>query len=199
VRKDVLEEVGDWDTEALTEDAELSLRILEAGYRIKFVPYAVTWEQEPEDLSTWIRQRTRWARGNFYLMRKFMSTIKRAKNKALPLEMIYFLALYYVFLAAVVVSALFFFLGLFGLIFIQVPGPYLEVWLMAYFLFVTEVVLMLSREPKEDSFSNILIVMAMYFTYCQLWPFVVGKAFIAEYIRKEEKAWNKTKRFKLSS
>jgi cellulose synthase/poly-beta-1,6-N-acetylglucosamine synthase-like glycosyltransferase len=70
VRKSVLDEVGGWDEEALTEDAELSLRILEAGHRIKFVPYAVTWEQEPETLSVWFRQRTRWARGNFYFMLK---------------------------------------------------------------------------------------------------------------------------------
>ena len=43
-------------------------------------------------------------------------------------------------------SALLFVLGLFGIIFIPVPGPYLEVWIMAYLLFVTEIVLMLSRE-----------------------------------------------------
>src|SRR5229473_83084 len=60
VRKEVLEEGGGWDEEALTEDAELSLRILEAGHRIKFVPYAVTWEQEPETFGVWFRQRTRW-------------------------------------------------------------------------------------------------------------------------------------------
>ena len=98
-RKDVLEEVGGWDEQALTEDAELSLRILEAGYRIKFVPYAVTWEQEPETLGVWFKQRTRWARGNFYLMRKFLTGIKTAKNKALAMEVFYFLCLYYVFVA----------------------------------------------------------------------------------------------------
>ena len=195
VRKDVLEEVGGWDAEALTEDAELSLRILEAGHRIKFVPYAVTWEQEPENLSTWFRQRTRWARGSFYLMRKFVNTIGKAKNKALSLEMFYFLCLYYVFLAAIVISGALFILGLFGLISIPVSGPYLEVWLMAYLLFVSEIVLMLSREWGEDSLSNILYTMAMYFTYCQLWPLVVANAFYLEYIKKEKRAWIKTRRF----
>jgi cellulose synthase/poly-beta-1,6-N-acetylglucosamine synthase-like glycosyltransferase len=195
IRKKVLDEVGGWDEEALTEDAELSLRILEAGYRIKFVPYAVTWEQEPENLSTWFRQRVRWARGNFYLMRKFMTGIRTAKNKALGLEVFYFLCLYYVFVAAILSSALIFFLGLFGVIFIPVPGPYLEVWLMAYLLFVTEIVLMLSREPGEDSVSNIFFTMAMYFTYCQLWPLVVASAFWKEYVKGEKRTWSKTKRF----
>jgi len=195
VRKKVLDEVGGWDESALTEDAELSLRILEAGYRIKFVPYAVTWEQEPENLSTWFRQRTRWARGNFYLMRKFVAGIGKAKNKALGLEVFYFLCLYYVFVAAILTSALLFVLGLFEMIFIPVPGPYLEVWIMAYLLFVTEIVLMLSRETGEDSFSNILFTMAMYFTYCQLWPLVVASAFYKEYIKGEKRTWSKTRRF----
>ena len=199
VRKEVLDEVGGWDEQALTEDAELSLRILEAGYRIKFVPYAVTWEQEPEDLATWFRQRTRWARGNFYLMRKFIAGISTAKNKALGLEVFYFLCLYYVFVAAILTSALLFVLGLFELIFIPVPGPYLEVWIMAYLLFVTEIVLMLSRETGEDSLSNIIFTMAMYFTYCQLWPLVVASAFYKEYIKGEKRTWSKTKRFKAAS
>jgi cellulose synthase/poly-beta-1,6-N-acetylglucosamine synthase-like glycosyltransferase len=195
VRKDVLEEVGGWDEEALTEDAELSLRILEAGYRIKFVPYAVTWEQEPETLGVWFRQRTRWARGNFYLMRKFLAGIGKAKNKALGFEVFYFLCLYYVFVLAILISAVLFALGLFGLIYIPVPGPYLEVWLMAYLLFATEIVLMLSRETGEDSVSNIFFTMAMYFTYCQLWPLVVASAFWKEYVRGEKRTWAKTQRF----
>ncbi len=195
VRKDILDEVGLWDEEALTEDAELSLRILEAGHTIKFVPYAVTWEQEPENLSTWIRQRTRWARGNFYLMQKFMSSIATAKNKKLAIEMFYFLLLYHVFIGAIVVSAFLFVLGLLGVVSIPVPGPYLEVWLMAYLLFVTEVALMLSQEDNEDSFANIVYAMAMYFTYCQLWPVVVGKAFYLEFIKKEKRVWAKTERF----
>jgi len=35
-------------------------QIYEAGYKIKYVPYAVTWEQEPERLRSWFRQRSRW-------------------------------------------------------------------------------------------------------------------------------------------
>ena len=195
VRKDVLDEVGDWDEEALTEDAELSLRILEAGHLIKFVPYSTTWEQEPEDLRTWFKQRTRWARGSFYLMRKFFSSVNKAKNKSLAFELFYFLALYYVFLAAIVVSAILFALSATGLLSIPVPGPYLEVWLAAYCLFAAEIMLMISRESHEDSPSNIFCCMAMYFTYCQLWPIVVANAFYLEYIKKERRSWVKTRRY----
>jgi cellulose synthase/poly-beta-1,6-N-acetylglucosamine synthase-like glycosyltransferase len=195
IRKSVMTDVGGWDPEALTEDSELSLRILEEGYLIKFVPYAVTWEQEPETLAVWFKQRTRWARGNFYLLKKFANSIGRAKNKALATEMIYFLALYYVFVAAITISALLFLLCLAGIVTIPVPGPYLEVWLLAYMLFVSEIMIMLSREAGEDSISNIFFTMATYFTYSQLWPLVVAKAFYLEYIKKEQRVWNKTRRF----
>jgi cellulose synthase/poly-beta-1,6-N-acetylglucosamine synthase-like glycosyltransferase len=57
IRRTVLEEVGGWDRDALTEDAELSIRIYETGRRIRFVPHAVTWEQEPERLGIWFKQR----------------------------------------------------------------------------------------------------------------------------------------------
>ena len=58
---------------------------------------------------------------------------------------------------------------------------------------------MLSREAGEDSFSNIFFTLAMYFTYCQLWPLVVANAFYLEYIKKEKRTWVKTQRFKQPS
>jgi hypothetical protein len=109
--------------------------------------------------------------------------------------MFYFLALYYVFVGAITISALLFLLCMIGVVTIPVPGPYLEVWLLAYMLFVSEIMIMLSREVGEDSISNIFFTMATYFTYSQLWPFVVAKAFYLEYIKKEERTWNKTRRF----
>jgi len=58
---------------------------------------------------------------------------------------------------------------------------------------------MLSRESGEDSMTNILCTMAMYFTYCQLWPLVVANAFYLEYIKGEKRTWSKTKRFEARS
>lgn len=67
VRREVIEEMNGWDEGAITEDSELSIRMYIAGWKIKFIPYAVTWEQEPETWSVWLRQRTRWVRGNNYV------------------------------------------------------------------------------------------------------------------------------------
>ncbi len=63
IRKDVLEKIGGWDENALAEDSELTFRIYDAGYLVDFIPTAVSWEQEPETLKVWVRQRTRWGPG----------------------------------------------------------------------------------------------------------------------------------------
>src|SRR6266850_233530 len=67
IRRSILETLKGWDEDAITEDSELSIRIYMEGFRIKFIPYSVTYEQEPESWSAWIKQRTRWVRGNNYV------------------------------------------------------------------------------------------------------------------------------------
>jgi len=195
IRRSAFEAVGGWDAGALTEDAELSIQIYEAGYKIKFVPYAVTWEQEPEKLSTWFRQRTRWARGNNYLVAKHLPRLHSIRPRRLGLELLYALGMYYVCFAAIVLSDLVFVLGLFHLVRITVLGPFWEIWMLALALFVAEVTLALSREEGEDSLSNILLSAVSYFTYCQMWIAVVVKAFFDDFVFRKARTWAKTERF----
>jgi cellulose synthase/poly-beta-1,6-N-acetylglucosamine synthase-like glycosyltransferase len=193
IRKSLLEEVGGWDEQALTEDAEMSIRIYQAGHLIKFVPYAVTWEQEPETVRVWFRQRTRWARGNNYVLEKYFMQVFKIKPRVIGLEIFYAMAVYYVFFLAILFSDLLFVLSIANLIMIPMPGPYKEVWLFAFLLFILELVIALSRE-KEDSLTNIFLIALGYFTYCQLWILVVLKAAYDDFILKREHFWVKTPR-----
>jgi cellulose synthase/poly-beta-1,6-N-acetylglucosamine synthase-like glycosyltransferase len=195
IRRSILDKLGGWDEEALTEDAELSIQIYEAGYKIKYVPYAVTWEQEPERLRTWFGQRSRWVRGNNYVLIKHARRLLRIKPRRLGVELLYSMALYYIFFAAIVLSDILFLIGLVGLVRIDLPGPYNEVWLLAFALFVAEVTLALSREEGEDSLVNILLTALSYFTYCQLWIPVVCKGFYDDFVRRKARVWAKTERF----
>ncbi|MFH0989508.1 MAG: glycosyltransferase [bacterium] len=183
-----------WDEEALTEDSELSIRMYEEGYKIKFIPYAITYEQEPEEWKVWIKQRVRWVRGNNYVLLKFLKHIPKFKNRRLAFDILYTLALYYIFFAAIVVSDLLFLIGLFNLVSISLPGPYTFVWLIAFILFILEIILAISFD-EEDSFKQIWFIVLMYFSYCQLWIYIVVKAVYAEWIKKEKRTWTKTIRF----
>ncbi|MCS6969639.1 MAG: glycosyltransferase [Planctomycetota bacterium] len=61
-RCDVLRELGGWDPFNVTEDCDLGVRLHAAGYRTRMLD-AITWEEAPADLRTWIGQRSRWLKG----------------------------------------------------------------------------------------------------------------------------------------
>lgn len=190
----IIHELDGWDEEALTEDSELSIRIYEHGYKIKFVPYAVTYEQEPESWKVWIKQRVRWVRGNNYVISKFFKLIPNFKNKRLKWDLLYTLSLYYVFFVAVILSDILFLLGLLNIISIPLPGPYTFVWIIAFVLFIFEIMLAISFD-KEDKPRNFWLVLLMYFSYCQLWVYVIFRAGYLEFIKREKHIWDKTVRF----
>jgi cellulose synthase/poly-beta-1,6-N-acetylglucosamine synthase-like glycosyltransferase len=194
IRRELLDELNGWDEEAITEDSELSIRIYMEEFRIKFVPYSITYEQEPEKWSVWIKQRTRWVRGNNYVATKFLKEVGSFKNKFIAFELLYLLSLYYVFFVAIVISDILFLLGAFNLIVIALPGPYTTVWAVALFLYLLEILLALSYD-REDTLANIALTILMYFTYCQLWIYIVGKAIYLDVIKREKQTWVKTVRF----
>ncbi len=190
----LIDKLNGWDEEALTEDSELSIRIYLEGYKIKFIPYAVTYEQEPQEWKVWLKQRLRWVRGNNYVIGKFLKEILRLKSKRLGFDLLYTLSLYYVFFAAILISDLLFIISALNLVSIALPGPYTFVWAMAFILFIFEIVLTISYDD-EDSFKKVGLIMLMYFSYCQLWIVIVVQAIYKEYIKKEKRTWVKTKRF----
>ncbi|MGE5339923.1 MAG: glycosyltransferase [Candidatus Omnitrophota bacterium] len=192
--KSVLDELGGWDIQALTEDSELTFRIYEKGYLIKFMPNATTWEQEPESLKVWIRQRTRWARGNNYIISRYAKKIFKSKPRMTLVELLNMLYLYYFFVFAILFSDILFVLSLFGWVRIQVLGPYAELWGLAFLLYMLEVFIALSYE-REDKFSALYYVLMAYLTYTKLWIVVVLRGFYQEKFQKGERAWAKTERF----
>lgn len=192
VRKELVLALGGWDEEALTEDSELSIRIFEKGKRIAFVPYSITWEQEPQTLPVWFKQRCRWVRGNNYVLGKFLKDFTRFTSKTLAVEILYTLSLYYIFLLSVLFSDIVFLLGITKLWTIGLIGPFSAVWGLGYLLFFLEIVLTLSYE-SEDSPRNAFLVVISYFTYCQAWLVVVIWA-IAQELTKAKRQWVKTER-----
>jgi len=190
----LIRSLGGWDEEALTEDSELSIRIYEKGYKIKYIPYALTYEQEPQEWKVWLKQRMRWVRGNNYVIAKFFKEIPKFKSKRLAFDILYTLLLYYVFFAAILISDALFIVSGLSLVSIALPGPYTLVWVFAFFLFILEILLAISYD-SEDSLKSAGLILIMYFTYCQFWIFVVLKAVYAERFQKEKRFWDKTVRF----
>ena len=70
VRRSVLEEVGGWGEWCITEDAELGLRILEAGHEAMYLSYSYGRGLMPDTFIDYKKQRFRWAYGAMQILRR---------------------------------------------------------------------------------------------------------------------------------
>ncbi len=62
LRRDVIEEVGGWDSHNVTEDADLGIRLARRGYRTELIN-TITQEEANCRPIAWVRQRSRWLKG----------------------------------------------------------------------------------------------------------------------------------------
>jgi poly-beta-1,6-N-acetyl-D-glucosamine synthase len=62
-RRDVLRAVGGYDTDTFAEDADLTLKILTAGWHVAYEDRAIAYTEAPERFIDIVKQRYRWTRG----------------------------------------------------------------------------------------------------------------------------------------
>ena len=192
--REALERAGSWDPGAIADDAELTVRLQQEGYHIKFVPYAVTWEPEPQDWGVWMRQRLRWARGGTYVVRKFLPRLHRIRSRDLFLEVMHLLTIYHVFFTVLVLSDLILISGLLaGYAGAASKGPLMALWLLAIGIFLLQMAVALAIEG-ENTPLNLVTAAAMYFTYCQAWVYVCAKAHYLDVVKQKKLVWDKTVR-----
>lgn len=198
IRRSIITEIGGWDTKALSEDTEISFRIYRMGYYIKQTPKAVTWEQEPHLLKVWFRQRTRWAKGNIYVLLKNFKYIFDPSAGPMRLDVLYYGVVYFLMLSSLIISDSIFFLGILGFVHVTLGGFSTMLWGMAILVFVANVMMTLVTEKNEFSLESVLLVLLMLFTYSKMWVFVVGKAIwssITDAMFHKEVKWDKTVRY----
>lgn len=198
IRRSIIEEMGGWDTKAITEDTEISFRMYRMGYKIKFMPLAVTWEQEPQTIKVWIKQRTRWAKGNTYVVIKNFKYLFKRNAGVTRFDILYYAMTYFLFLSASIISDGLFILGMMELINLHLTGYGIMLWLVAIVMFILSIMVAISTEKGELTFKNTLIIFLMYFFYCKLWAIVALLGFynyIKDILFKREVKWYKTERF----
>jgi cellulose synthase/poly-beta-1,6-N-acetylglucosamine synthase-like glycosyltransferase len=198
IRRSIITEIGGWDTKALSEDTEISFRLYRMGYYIKQMPLAVTWEQEPHLLGVWFRQRTRWAKGNIYVLLKNFKYVFDPTAGPMRLDVLYYAIVYILMLSSLIISDAIFLLGILGFVSVTLGGFSTLLWGLAILVFVVNMMLTLSTEKNEFSVESALLALLMLFTYSKLWVFVVAKAIwmsITDQIFHKEVKWDKTVRY----
>ena len=197
IRRSIIEEIGGWDTKALAEDTEISFRIYRMGYAIKFIPFAVTWEQEPHSLRVWFKQRTRWAKGNLYVISSNFKYILDKSAGAMRLDVLYYCSVYVLMLISLICSDSIFVLGILGITHVTLGGFSTLLWGMAILIFILNILITVAVEKNEFNFKTLFLVIIMLFTYSKLWVFVVLNAIVQtlnDVIFKREVKWYKTER-----
>ncbi len=77
IKRDVIEKVGGWNAESLTEDAELSVRLHKEGFTVIYDKEVGAYQETPTSLRSFIKQRMRWYRG---LIETLIQSLNIAKS-----------------------------------------------------------------------------------------------------------------------
>lgn len=197
VSRKALKEAGGYDPYALAEDADLTLSLTEKGGLLPIVPEARTWEQEPENFRVWMKQRTRWMQGNLYLIGKTLRNPKYFKGLNF-VHSLQLLLVYVCFVFFLIVSDIWFVMGLFGKAESTTFVPLLILWFESWLIYFLQLVASQVMD-KKVRLKDLLVSILMYFTYSQLWLLLLARGVYFQYklIRlKQEPVWDKTVRFK---
>lgn len=199
IRRDLLEQIGGWDVKALAEDTEISFRVYQNGYRIGFEPHAVTWEQEPQTFEVWFHQRTRWVKGNIYVIAKNVGLLLKPSAYRIWFDLIYFMATYFFLMTALVFSDVIFVLSVAGIVHVTLQGFSNVVWGLAILLFILSTFITITTEKGEMTLQNLGLICLMYLAYSQMWLLVAIYGMVGysrEQIFHQQATWYKTKRYR---
>jgi len=198
IRREILEQIGGWDIHAIAEDTEISFRIYLMGYFIKFLPQAVTWEQEPQTFKVWFRQRTRWVKGNIYVLVKNLPLLFNPRAGHVRFDICYFLSTYFLLLTSLIISDSVLLMNVSGLIHTTLASFSNLLWILAIILFILGTFVTVTTEKGELTLSNAAMIGVMYFTYSKMWM-VVAAYGLFQYLKDKlfhhETKWYKTERF----
>ncbi|MBL8046519.1 MAG: glycosyltransferase family 2 protein [Anaerolineales bacterium] len=85
-RRAALEQVGGFPAGVFLEDTELTLALYRAGWRVRYVPSAISHLQVPFTLDGFIKQRLRWSRGFNDAARTHLRALVSNPNLAWPMR-----------------------------------------------------------------------------------------------------------------
>jgi len=86
IKRAVLSELSGFDAHMLCEDMELSARLAEKGYCIRYAPDAVSLQESPAHLSQLVKQRTRWFRGTMEVAFKYGRLLAKPSARRIDAE-----------------------------------------------------------------------------------------------------------------
>lgn len=190
VRKTVLEDVGGWDTNALSEDMELAARLIHNGYKIKYASDVRSWQEYPSSLIGFFKQRVRWFRGTMEVGFKYGKLLKNLNWMSLDTEVT--MAGSFVFISCLVgyFIALFSFVVPFKLDFVSLFLANVTSLLTVVLLALAGAAMLYTTKPRR--LRNVLWVPFLYL-YWIIQNFIAFYA-LMQIVLRRPKNWLKTEK-----
>jgi cellulose synthase/poly-beta-1,6-N-acetylglucosamine synthase-like glycosyltransferase len=188
IRRDVAAKVGNWDENCLAEDLDMAAKITERGYRAKYAPDVISWQEAPSSLTQLIKQRTRWLRGHMEVAIKYGRFLRKLEKRNIDAEMTllgpYVSTLFFVsFLICMHVSVL----PVQSNIFLLTISR-LNFLLITVTLLVVGIALMYTTKPRKA--KNFMWLPFIY-AYMSLQSTLTAYAFL-QIVFKRPRKWKKT-------
>jgi cellulose synthase/poly-beta-1,6-N-acetylglucosamine synthase-like glycosyltransferase len=187
VRTNVLEELGGWDENSLTEDVELALRLVEKNHHIKYAPDVCSGQETPNSLGPLVKQRVRWYRGYMETAIKYGRLLDNLNKRTVDAE----ISMAGPFM--MVVSLLSYINWFFVAIFLSQSNPVLDFTGLVIALTAVSLVsvgIALTASEKPIKLRNILWIPFIY-VYWIIQMFIAGWAFLKLMFRRK-RVWTKT-------
>ncbi len=187
IRRNVIEELGGWDENSLTEDVEFALRLVEKNHRIKYTPDICSWQETPNSLRSLVKQRVRWYRGYMETSLKYGRLLENINKRTVDAE----ISMGGPFM--MVISLLSYLNWFLVVLFLSQSTPILNftglvIALTAVSLVSIGVALTASEKPIKK--RNIIWIPSIYL-YWLLQMFIAGWAFLKLVFRRP-RDWTKT-------
>lgn len=208
--------IGGWRNGALTEDTDISFKIMGSGYLIALAYNSEAFQQEPERIKDYYFQRLRWAKGNYEVVINNFKHLFDRSNWRVKLETLYYSATFFWFNLAIVLSDIIFVANLLSLI-IHIWQPTVTLpftltssnmllaqillfnWILMIILYILQINLAMSTQFGQATNDQIWLALASYFTYSQLFIVVsvhaVTSVMLDRIFKRDSTKWVKTKRF----
>lgn len=216
IQRQFVQQIGGWRNGALTEDTDISFKIMQSGKLIALAYNSEAFQQEPERLHDYYFQRLRWAKGNYQVVIHNFRHLFDHSNWRVKLETFYYSCTFFWFNAAIVLSDIIFLANV-GFLVARFFNPSLVIpftfgesnilimqvlllnWFLMIILYILQISIAMATQFGQATTGQIWLALASYFTYSQLFIVVsihaVCSVGLDALLGRNGNVWVKTKRF----
>jgi len=190
IRRTILNKLDGFDEKTLSEDMELSAKLTEKGYKVRYASDVCSWQETPASLKRLLTQRTRWFRGTMEVAFKYGRLMAKPSLKSFDAEATLFGPFILIASLLTYLASLYTFLIPFPLsLLLEVTTRFTAVS-ATLTLFICGLALIYASKPRKA--TNVFWLPFIYL-YWTLQTFIAIYAVLLIFLRRPQK-WVKTEK-----